>query len=97
MTFQYIKGVYKKGEERLFTMVCSDRTRGSSFKLKEGRLGLDIRKKFFHDECGETLEQVAQRGCGCPIIGSIQSQVGRGFEQPDPSEDVPLPMAGGLD
>lgn len=27
-------------------------------------------------------KQVAQRGCGCHIPGSIQGQVGRGFEQP---------------
>ena len=26
---------------------CSDRTRGNSFKVKDGNLGLDIRKKFF--------------------------------------------------
>ncbi|KAK4817892.1 LOW QUALITY PROTEIN: hypothetical protein QYF61_002061 [Mycteria americana] len=58
--FQYLKGAYK---------ACSDRTRGNSFKLKEGRLRLDIRKKFFYDEGSETLEQVAQRSCGCPIIG----------------------------
>jgi len=45
--FRYLKGAYKKDEERLFTRACRDRTRGSSFKLREGKLRLDIRKKFF--------------------------------------------------
>ncbi|KFV16785.1 hypothetical protein N340_12582, partial [Tauraco erythrolophus] len=45
--FQYLKGAYRKDGEGLFTRVCSDRTRGNGFKLKEGRFRLDIRKKFF--------------------------------------------------
>jgi len=44
---QYLKGAYKRAEEGLFTRACSGRTRGSSFKLKEGSCRLDIRKKFF--------------------------------------------------
>jgi len=31
---------------------------------------------------GDTLEQVAQRGCGCPIPGGIQGQAGCGSGQP---------------
>ncbi|KAK4821346.1 hypothetical protein QYF61_018251 [Mycteria americana] len=45
--FQYLKGAYKKDGDRVFSRACSDRTRGSGFTLKEGRLRLGIRNKFF--------------------------------------------------
>ncbi|GAB0207839.1 mitochondrial enolase superfamily member 1 [Grus japonensis] len=45
--FQYLKGAYRIDGEGLFMRECSDRTRGNGFKLKEGRLRLDVRKKFF--------------------------------------------------
>jgi len=45
--FQYLKEVYWKAGEGLFTRACSDRTRRNGFKLKERRFRLDIRKKFF--------------------------------------------------
>jgi len=47
VAFQYIKGAYRRDGERLFTKVCSDRTRHGAFKLKEDRFRLDMRKKFF--------------------------------------------------
>ena len=46
VAFQYLKGACKKDEDRLFSIVCSNRTRGDSFKLKEGRLKTRY-KKFF--------------------------------------------------
>jgi len=45
--FQYLNRAYKKTGEGLFTRACSDRTRGTGFKLKEGRFRSDIRKKLF--------------------------------------------------
>lgn len=49
-------------------------------------IGLDWiqgRNFFFHNEIGETVEQVMQRSCGWPISGSVQGQLEQGFEQPD--------------
>jgi len=40
-------GANRKDGEGLFPRGCRDRTRGNSCKLKEGRLRLEIRKKFF--------------------------------------------------
>ena len=41
------KGSYKKEGDSLFSRVCGDTTRGNGFKLRRGRLILDIRKKSF--------------------------------------------------
>ncbi|KAK4820012.1 hypothetical protein QYF61_017391 [Mycteria americana] len=45
--FQYLKGAYRKDGDRPFSKACCDRTRSNGFKLREGRLRLDLRKKFF--------------------------------------------------
>ena len=45
--FQYLKGAYRKDGEGLLIRECSDRARGTGFKVKESRFSLDIRKKFF--------------------------------------------------
>ena len=44
------------------------------------------KEEFFYYE---TLEQFSQRSCGRPIIGSVQGQVGQGFEQLGLVEGVP--------
>jgi len=52
----------------------------------------------FYNNGGEALEQIAQRGGGCPLLGDIQGQTGQGSEQPDLAVDVPVHCRGvGLD
>ncbi|XP_053912883.1 uncharacterized protein LOC128850991 [Cuculus canorus] len=47
VTFQYLKGAYRRAGEGLFTKACSDRAKGNGFKLDRGRFRLDMRKNFF--------------------------------------------------
>jgi len=41
------RGIRREGTDSFFSRVCCDKTRGHSFKLKEGRFIMDIRKQFF--------------------------------------------------
>ena len=59
------------------------------FDAAANQTSLVLLKNDDYDEGDETQEQVVQRSCGCLIIGSVQDQVGRGFEQPDLVKDVP--------
>ena len=45
---------------------------------------------MLYNENGERLEEVAQTSCGCAIIGRVQGELGRGFEQRDLVKDVPV-------
>ena len=45
--FQYLKGAYKQEGNQFFERVDNCRTRGNSFKVREGRFRLDVRGKFF--------------------------------------------------
>jgi len=85
--FLYLKRPYKHEGNQVFTWVRCVKTRRNHFKLKEVRCGLDVRGKIF-TECGEMLKQVAQRDCGCPILGGVHDQVGWGPGQPDLVSDT---------
>ena len=54
-------------------------------KLKERRVRLDIRWKFFI----QRVKEDAHGSEGCPISVSVQGQVGWGLRQPELVEGVP--------
>ncbi|KAK4831240.1 hypothetical protein QYF61_016472, partial [Mycteria americana] len=65
--------------------------RGTFYKgmvvVGQGVMALNCKRIRYKEEIldyegGEALEQVTQRSCDCPIPGSVQGQVGWGFEQP---------------
>jgi len=47
VAFQYLKRAYKRAREGLLIRACSSRRRDNDFKLKEGRIRLDVRRNFF--------------------------------------------------
>ena len=58
MAFQYLKGSHRKEGDRLFSRVCGDRTRGSGFKLEEGRFRLDTREEYFIEGVGRNWNRL---------------------------------------
>ena len=52
-------------------MECRDRVRDNSFKVKESRFRLEVRRMLCTQRENEALAQAAQRGCGCPIPGGV--------------------------
>ena len=75
--FQYLKGVYKKEVDSLFTRSDIDRIKGNGFKLKEGRFRLDVRRKFF-TQGSEALAQGSLDGV-LDVVGANSAQ-GRELE-----------------
>ena len=72
---------------QLLTWADGDMTRMNGFILKD-RFTLNIKKKFFTQRVGETLEQITQRSCGCLIPADEaptdpNSLVGWGPGQPE--------------
>jgi len=81
--FQYLKGAYKKDGDRLFSRACCNRTRGSSFNLKEGRFRLGIRMTFFtlrvvrhwHRLPREVIDAPSLETCRARLDGAVSNLI----------------------
>jgi len=72
-TFQYPKVPYKKAGEGHCTRVCSDRTRGDGFKLKECRSRLGIRKKFFTMRVMKHWNRLPREAVAAPSLAMFKA------------------------
>ena len=73
--FQYLKRVYKKAREGLFTRPWSDRRRANGFKLKEGRFTLDIRKKFFTMRVVRHCHRLPREAVAAPSLAVFKARL----------------------
>lgn len=59
---------------RFLSDVPTNRTRGNGHELKIRKFLLKTKNHFFYSECGQTLEQVTQRGCKLFPCGDSQKK-----------------------
>jgi len=70
---QCIKGACKKAGERLFTMACSDGTRGNGYKLEEGGCRLDIRKMCLAVRVVRPWPRLPREAVGAPSLAVLKA------------------------
>lgn len=66
MAFTYLQEAQKKDAERLFTTACSEKAKGNGFKMKEGRLTQNIRKKFVMVSVVRCCNRLSREAAGAP-------------------------------
>jgi len=75
--FQYLKGAYNKGGDRLLSRACCSRTRGKGFKLKEGRFRLDIRNNFLTMRVVKHWHRLPREVVGAPSLETFKTRLDR--------------------
>ena len=75
VAFQYLKGAYKQEGEWLFTRVDSDKTRGNGFKLRQGRVRLDIRRNLFTQRVMRHWNRLPNKVVGAPCLEVLKARL----------------------
>ncbi|KAK4822155.1 hypothetical protein QYF61_010416 [Mycteria americana] len=73
--FQYLKGAYEKAGGGHFTRACGDRLRRNGFKLKEGRLRLDVRKKLFTVRVARHWNRLPREAVDAPSLEVFKARL----------------------
>ena len=96
VAFQCLKGVYRKAGEGHFIRACSNRTRGSGFKLEESRFRLDTRNKFFSVRVARHWNRLPREAMDVPSLEAVKARLD-GAVSNLVQWDASLPIAGQLE
>ena len=83
VAFQYLKTAYKQEGEQLFMRVGSDRTRENGFKQRQGRFGLDIRRKFFTQRVVTHWNRLPREVVDTPSLEALKTRLYSALSKPD--------------
>jgi len=69
------EGAYRKDGQNLFSRACCEKARSNSFKLKESRFRLDIRKKLFIVRVVKPWPRLPREVVNAPSLETFQARL----------------------
>jgi len=73
VSFQYLRGAYRKDGDNIFSKSYCDRTRSNGFKLTEGKFRLDRRKKFFTVRVVKRWHRLPREAVEAPSLETLRT------------------------
>lgn len=75
LALEYVKGDYRQEGDQLFMQRKSGRTRGNDFDLKEGRIRLDIKKKFLTMSMVQYWNRLPREAADAPSLEASKTRL----------------------